>query len=65
MVDWSFLVAILLSTTAVFVAVLLGCLVVTRPSDYSTGALYAIFCTQSNDFALGYPISECNDFALG
>ncbi|XP_043209470.1 integral membrane protein GPR155-like [Amphibalanus amphitrite] len=55
-VNWNFLLAILLSKSAVFAVVLIGCLVVTRPSDYSTGALYAIFCTQSNDFALGYPI---------
>ena len=58
MVDWNFLLAILLSKSAVFLTVLLGCMVVTSPSDYSKGALYAIFCTQSNDFALGYPISE-------
>ena len=55
-VDWNFLLAIRVSKTAAFLVVLLGCLMVTGHSDYSTGALYAIFCTQSNDFALGDPI---------
>jgi hypothetical protein len=28
--------------------------------NFSTAGLFAIFCTQSNDFALGYPIGEFN-----
>ncbi|XP_037076337.1 LOW QUALITY PROTEIN: integral membrane protein GPR155-like [Pollicipes pollicipes] len=55
-VNWNFLFAILLAKAAVFGTVLLGTVLVTRPTDYSLGSLYAIFCTQSNDFALGYPI---------
>ena len=31
-------------------------LFVQRPPDPSRSALYAIFCTQSNDFALGFPV---------
>ncbi|KAG0722565.1 Integral membrane protein GPR155 [Chionoecetes opilio] len=31
-------------------------LLVYRPMDTGKAGLYAIFCTQSNDFALGYPI---------
>ena len=33
-------------------------MLVHRPTDFSKAGLYAIFCTQSNDFALGYPICE-------
>ncbi len=55
-VNWRFLLAVFLSKSVVFVAVVVVCLLVTRPTDSARAGLYAIFCTQSNDFALGYPI---------
>ena len=54
--NWSFLTAILVAKTTVFVVVIGITLLVTRPTDMSKSGLLAIFCTQSNDFALGYPI---------
>ena len=55
-VNWLFLLSILLAKTIVFVAVLIITFLVTQPSSMSKSGLLAIFCTQSNDFALGYPI---------
>lgn len=43
----------------VFVLVCVLTLMVASPdSRYSKAGLYAIFATQSNDFALGYPIGK-------
>lgn len=55
-VNWKFLSAIATAKAAVFVTVLIVSMLVTRPMDMSKSGLFAIFCTQSNDFALGYPI---------
>lgn len=45
----------------VFVLVCVLTLMVASPENrYSKAGLYAIFATQSNDFALGYPIGEIN-----
>lgn len=55
-VNWMFLMAILISKAAVFVAVVVFTLLLTKPMNFSKAGLFAIFCTQSNDFALGYPI---------
>lgn len=55
-VNWKFLLAILLAKAAIFIAVLVITLLVTKPIDMSKSGLLAIFCTQSNDFALGFPI---------
>ena len=55
-VNWKFLAAVLTAKAAVFSVVLIVTLLVTRPTDMSRSGLFAIFCTQSNDFALGYPI---------
>ncbi|XP_003961954.3 integral membrane protein GPR155 [Takifugu rubripes] len=58
-VVWSFLWAILLAKVCVFVIVCVLTLVVSCPdSRYSKAGLFSIFATQSNDFALGYPIVE-------
>lgn len=55
-VNWMFLGAILISKATVFIGVVIFTLLLTRPMDFSKAGLFAIFCTQSNDFALGYPI---------
>lgn len=55
-VNWKFLLAILISKAIVFFLVLLTGLLVVRPLNLGKSGILAIFCTQSNDFAIGYPI---------
>ncbi|KAB1278545.1 Integral membrane protein GPR155 [Camelus dromedarius] len=58
-VDWSFLYSILIAKASVFFIVCVLTLLVARPdSRFSKAGLFPIFATQSNDFALGYPIVE-------
>ncbi|XP_050440687.1 integral membrane protein GPR155 [Adelges cooleyi] len=57
-VNLVFLGSLLVSKTFVFVSVALITVLVTRPPDIARAALFAIFCTQSNDFAIGAPIFE-------
>ena len=53
---WTFISGILVSKIAVFVVVAGVSLLLSRPSDPTVAGLFAILCTQSNDFAVGYPI---------
>ncbi|XP_052804651.1 integral membrane protein GPR155-like [Mya arenaria] len=55
-VNWYFLLGIAISKTAVFIAVAGLTLLIKRPVHLGYAGLFAIFATQSNDFALGYPI---------
>ncbi|XP_027721622.1 integral membrane protein GPR155 [Vombatus ursinus] len=58
-VNWSFLYSILIAKATVFFIVCVLTLLVARPdSRFSKAGLFPIFATQSNDFALGYPIVE-------
>ncbi|KAE8299304.1 Integral membrane protein GPR155 [Larimichthys crocea] len=58
-VIWPFLWGILIAKVTVFVIVCVLTLIVASPhSRYSKAGLFSIFATQSNDFALGYPIVE-------
>lgn len=57
-VNWTFLLAILISKSIVFFAVIAVSLLVARPLNYGRAGLLAIFCTQSNDFAIGFPIVD-------
>ncbi|KAM4859157.1 lysosomal cholesterol signaling protein isoform 2-T4 [Thomomys bottae] len=58
-VDWSFLYSILIGKAAVFFIVCVLTLLVASPENrFSKAGLFPIFATQSNDFALGYPIVE-------
>ncbi|XP_038576450.1 LOW QUALITY PROTEIN: integral membrane protein GPR155 [Micropterus salmoides] len=58
-VIWPFLWSILIAKVSVFVIVCVLTLIVSSPdSRYSKAGLFSIFATQSNDFALGYPIVE-------
>lgn len=63
-VIWPFLWSILVAKVTVFCIVCVLTLIVASPdSRYSKAGLFSIFATQSNDFALGYPIgkfSSCN-----
>ena len=55
-VNWNFLLSILITKTVVFLAVLFVSLLVNHGNNMGKAGLYSIFVTQSNDFALGYPI---------
>ncbi|XP_028279965.1 integral membrane protein GPR155 isoform X3 [Parambassis ranga] len=58
-VIWAFLWSVLIAKVTVFVLVCVLTLMVAGPENrYSKAGLYSIFATQSNDFALGYPIVE-------
>ncbi|XP_046902225.1 integral membrane protein GPR155 isoform X2 [Hypomesus transpacificus] len=58
-VIWPFLWSILIAKVSVFFIVCLLTLLVASPdSRFSKAGLFSIFATQSNDFALGYPIVE-------
>uniref|UniRef100_A0A8D3BMA5 DEP domain-containing protein n=1 Tax=Scophthalmus maximus TaxID=52904 RepID=A0A8D3BMA5_SCOMX len=60
-VIWAFLWSVLIAKVGVtvFVLVCVLTLVVASPETrYGKAGLYAIFATQSNDFALGYPIVD-------
>lgn len=54
--NWNFLAAILIAKAVVFFAVIAIALLVIRPKNYGKAGILAIFCTQSNDFAIGYPL---------
>ena len=58
LVNWRFLLAVLLAKSCVFFIVLGVSLVIKRPSNPGCAALFAIFTTQSNDFAIGYPMID-------
>lgn len=55
-VNWKFLFAIFISKSIVFFLVMITCLLVQRPLNLGKSGILAIFCTQSNDFAIGFPI---------
>ncbi|XP_060910456.1 lysosomal cholesterol signaling protein isoform X1 [Labrus mixtus] len=58
-VIWPFLWSILIAKVCVFLLVCVLTLVVASPDNrLSKAGIYSIFATQSNDFALGYPIVE-------
>lgn len=57
-VNWKFLLAILISKSIAFFAVMLISLLVVRPLNFGKSGILAIFCTQSNDFAIGFPIVD-------
>lgn len=56
LVNWKFLFAVLLAKSCVFFVVLSISLIIKRRSNPGCAALFAIFTTQSNDFAIGYPM---------
>ena len=57
-VDWLFLAGVLIAKSLVFLFVVIVTLVAKRPMNFGYAGLFGIFVTQSNDFALGYPISK-------
>ena len=57
-VDWMFMLGIFLTKSIVFVSVAVSFMAATRRFEVARAGLYAIFATQSNDFAFGLPICE-------
>lgn len=58
-VNWSFLYSILIAKASVFIIVCVLTLLVASPENrFSKAGLFPMFATQSNDFALGYPIVD-------
>ncbi|XP_014666770.1 PREDICTED: integral membrane protein GPR155-like [Priapulus caudatus] len=57
-VNWRFLGSILLAKTCVFVLVAFFTILLSRRNKLGKAGMYAIFSTQSNDFALGFPIVQ-------
>ncbi|XP_048455394.1 integral membrane protein GPR155 isoform X8 [Rhincodon typus] len=58
-INWSFLWSILVAKVTVFIIVCTLTLLIASPeSRFGKAGLFPIFATQSNDFALGYPIVE-------
>ncbi|XP_005107005.1 integral membrane protein GPR155 isoform X2 [Aplysia californica] len=57
-VNWMFLVGILIAKVSVFILIALVTLLVKRPLNLGYAGIFGIFGTQSNDFALGYPIVQ-------
>lgn len=55
-VNWLFLASILIAKSIVFFSVIIITLLIGRHKKLAAAGIYAIFCTQSNDFAIGYPI---------
>ncbi|CAG0900410.1 unnamed protein product [Cyprideis torosa] len=55
-VDWYFLLALTLAKGLIFFAVVVVTGLVAKTQNIGKAGLFGIFCTQSNDFALGYPI---------
>lgn len=55
-VNWIFLASIFISKTIVFLAAIFITLITIRPVNIGLAAVFAIFVSQSNDFALGFPI---------
>ncbi|XP_054159660.1 integral membrane protein GPR155-like [Oppia nitens] len=55
-INWYFVISILISKTVIFVLVVIITAVLTKPLNLTKSGLFGIFSTQSNDFALGYPL---------
>ncbi|KAK3746982.1 hypothetical protein QZH41_011934 [Actinostola sp. cb2023] len=57
-VNWRFLAAILICKGLVFGTVAVLTIILGKPQKYGRAGIYGIFCTQSNDFALGIPLMK-------
>jgi predicted permease len=55
-VNWLFMASIFLSKLIVFILAIVITMITFKPRNLGLAAVFGIFCTQSNDFALGYPI---------
>ena len=57
-VNWFLLCSFLVGKSVVFLIVAVFTLILSRSKRLGKAGLYAMFATQSNDFALGYPIGR-------
>lgn len=57
-VNWRFVFGILIAKSTVFFSVVLFTLVLVRPTNFGKAGIYGIFCSQSNDLSLGYPLGK-------
>jgi len=55
-VDWTFLASIFLAKSFMFVMAIIITLITIRPINVGLAGVFAIYVSQSNDFALGAPI---------
>jgi predicted permease len=55
-VNWYFINSIFITKSILFLLTLIICTIIVKPLNLGLSAVFAIFVTQSNDFALGYPI---------
>ena len=62
-VNWALMSSVLISKAIVFFAVVILTMLVTRPVKWGRAGIFAITATQSNDFALGYPICRFRLFS--
>ena len=59
-VNWRFLFSILIAKSTVFFSVAIFTSVLIRPTNLGKAGMYGIFCSQSNDLALGLPLGNDN-----
>ncbi|XP_063964383.1 lysosomal cholesterol signaling protein-like [Lytechinus pictus] len=57
-VNWLFFASVLIAKAIIFTVVYIGTLLLGGDGSLGKAGLYSMFATQSNDFALGYPIVE-------
>lgn len=55
-VKWAFIASVFVSKTCIFVCVILITMLLTHPHDLGKAGMFALLATQSNDFALGFPL---------
>ena len=58
LVDWRFIGSVFVSKSLVFFAAIFFTLITLKPLNLGLAAVFAIFVSQSNDFALGLPIVD-------
>lgn len=57
-INWGFMSGIFIAKVTVFLVTTILTLIISRPFNIGRAALFGIFTTQSNDFALGLPIGN-------
>ncbi|GFT78812.1 integral membrane protein GPR155 [Nephila pilipes] len=55
-VKWTFIASVFVSKTCIFICVALVTMLLTHPHDLGKAGIFALLATQSNDFALGFPL---------
>lgn len=55
-IDWYFVASVFIAKTLIFVVVVVITLIISKTRSIGKAGLYGLFVTQSNDFAIGYPL---------